>query len=97
IIYLLCGVKAARITLQEEPEATNLARVGRSAGLRLWLTSTVLNILLAVVMGFASLGLSIIGGTVYLCFTPLHALGSALLGWLGGWLYEQYVRRVNAN
>ena len=97
IVYLLCGAKAASITFQESPDTGNLASVGRSAGLRLWLTSTILNTIIAVIMVGVSLGMSIVGGAIYLCFAPLHMIGSSLVGWLGGWLYQQYLRRIYSN
>ena len=97
LIYLLCGGLAARFAYQDLQETGNLPRAGRSAGVRLWLTSTVINTLVVILLGFASLGISILGGAAYLClFAPLHALGSALAGWMGGWLYQQYILRTKA-
>lgn len=98
LIYLLCGVLAAKIAHQEELEIKMLPGTGRSAGMRLWLTSTVINTSISVLLGFTSLGLTLLGGAFYLClFAPLHALGSALVGWLGGWLYQQYKIRTNSS
>jgi hypothetical protein len=98
LTYLLCGMFAARIAIQDKPDVSNLPHIGRSAAFRLWLTSTVINTLLAMFFGVASLGLSLLSGVLYLCvFAPLHAVGSALVGWLGGWIYQQYFERVNGN
>lgn len=98
LIYLACGWVAAVIASQEQVDLSKLPGTGRSAGLRLWLTSTVINTLLAVViMGILSLGTTMLSAAVYLCLAPLHALGSALMGWLGGWLYYQYVKRTGAS
>jgi len=98
LIYLVCGWVAAVIASQEQVDLSKLPGTGRSAGLRLWLTSTVINTLLAVViLGFLSLGITMLSAAVYLCLAPLHALGSALMGWLGGWLYHQYVKRTGAS
>jgi len=98
LFYLLCGALAARFARQDELDPGKLPATGRSAGLRLWLTSTVINTLLAIILGFTSLGLSLLSGAVYLClFAPLHALGSALIGWLGAWVYQQYITRISAS
>jgi hypothetical protein len=84
IIYLYCGAQAAKFAHLDGQDLEALPRIGRSAGLRLWLTSTVINTLLAIILGFASFGFSLLGGAAYLClFAPLHAIGSALVGWLG--------------
>jgi hypothetical protein len=98
LIYLLCGALAAKFACQDEQELSKLPGVGRSAGVRLWLTSTLINTLLAVIVGLTSLGITLLGGAVYLClFAPLHALGSALIGWIGGWIYQQYIKRTGAS
>ncbi len=98
LLYFTCGMLAAKLAKREGQEAGSLPRVGRSATLRLWLISTVLNTLVSVLLGFASLGVTMLGGALYLClFAPLHALGSALVGWLGGWVYQQYAWRIQEN
>jgi len=95
LIYLLCGGLAAKITYQEALDSDKLPAAGSSAGLRLWLTSTVINTIVVMILGFASLGVTLLGGAVYLCvFAPFHALGSAMVGWLGGWFYQQYAWRT---
>ena len=97
LFYLLCGGLAAKIAYQDARDAAKLPTAGRSAGLRLWRTSTVINTLIAVILGFVSLGATLLGGAVYLClFAPFHAIGSALIGWFGGWLYQQYLRRISS-
>ena len=98
LIYLYCGAKAARLAYVENQDIDSLAHIGRSAGLRLWLTSTVINTFIAVIMGFASLGFTLLGGAVHLClFAPFHALASGLLGWLGAKLFQQYYKRTISN
>lgn len=95
LIYLFCGAVAVRIALSEEMEKDRLPKIGRSAGLRLWLISTITNTVVAALLGFASLGGTLASGAFYLClFAPFHALGSVLAGGLGGWLYQQYVQRT---
>ena len=96
LIYLLCGAVAAKFAYQEDQYLGKESITGRSAGFRLWLTSTVVNTFLAVILGFTTLGITLLGSGVYLClFAPLNALASALIGWLGGWLYQQYVQRTH--
>jgi len=98
LIYLLCGGLAAKIAHQDAQDAHILPGVGRTAGLRLWLTSTSINILISVLVGFTTLGVTWMSGAVYLClFAPFHAIGSALIGWCGGWLYQQFIKRTNTN
>ena len=95
LIYIFCGSVAARLAYKNDQDIANLSKVGSSAALRLWLTSTVINMLLVVLLGFVSLGVTLLSGAFYLClFAPFHALGSALFGWLGGWLFGQYLHRI---
>ena len=95
LIYLACGVVAARMATQDNPTADKLFRVGGMAGLRLWLTSTAINTLISVLLGFVSLGITIVGTILYLCFSaPLHALGSWLIGGIGGWIHQQIMERT---
>lgn len=96
VIYILCGSIAAQIAHREGKDLGSLPREGRSAALRLWLISTLINTLLSVILGFASLGATILSGTIYLCLLgPFHALGSAIAGWFGGWLYKGYTDRTS--
>jgi hypothetical protein len=94
LIYLLCGMLAAKIARQEGQDDSKLPSNGHSAALRLWLSSTVINLLISLLLGFTTLGISFIGGLIYLCLLgPLHALGSAITGWLGAWVYQQLANR----
>jgi len=95
LVYLACGALAAGFARHDGQGGGSLPGVGRSAGLRLWLTSTVVNILISLLLGFFSLGISTLMGTVALClYVPFHALISVCCGWLGGWLYQEYIRRT---
>jgi len=96
IIYLAIGMVSAKIAYQEGENIQNLPKVGRSAGLRLWLISTILNTIISIALGFASLGGTMVSGIFYLClFAPFHAIGSMLVGGLGGWLYKNFVSRLS--
>jgi hypothetical protein len=95
LIYMACGAVAARMARIDGLLPEGLPRQGGSSALRLMLTSTIINTLVSLILGFFSLGATLIGGLVYLClFMPFHALGSYLAGRLGGWLYQQYVNRT---
>jgi len=94
LIYLLCGALAAHFAYQDQTEIERLPKTGRSAGLRLWLTSTVINTLISLVLGVVTLGGTLLSGAAYLClFGPLHALGSFVVGGWGAWLYQRFLRR----
>jgi hypothetical protein len=94
VAYLACGSLAARIAAREGQEMSAFPRIGASAGIKLWLASTLINTLVSLLLGFATLGGTLLSTAVYLClFAPLHALGSVLIGWLGGGLYRRvYIR-----
>ncbi|GEM_PF-1804375 len=97
LAYLFCGWLAAAMAIGDGQDWQRLPRVGCSAAVRLWLTSTIINTILSVaIVGILSLGSTLLSAAVYLCLAPLHALGSALAGWLGGWLYQQYAKRIKA-
>jgi hypothetical protein len=94
LFYLGCGALAAKLALNQGQDFSRLAREGLSAGLRLFLLSTAINLVAGVLLGVASLGATLAGGLVYLCLVgPVHAIGSLLLGWAGAWLYGQIARR----
>jgi hypothetical protein len=98
LIYLSCGALAARIARMDGLVLEGSPRCGSSAALRLMLASTVINTLVSMLLGFFSLGATMLGGMAYLCvFMPFHALGSIAAGWLGGWMYLQYVHRTSPN
>lgn len=96
LIYLLCGGVAARLACLEGATQDRLPRMGQTATIRLWLVSTVINTSLAFVLGLTSLGITIISGLFYLCLAPIHLAGSALIGWLGGWIYQKLYQRTSS-
>ena len=91
LLYFLCGRQAAKISFRQEMNTKKLTRVGASACERLWLLSTFANTLLALLLGGASLGWTILGGTAYLClFGPVHAILAGISGWTGAWFYRKF-------
>ncbi len=96
LIYLLCGCIAARLACLEGAQQDSFPRTGQTATIRLWLVSTMINTFLAFVLGLTTLGITIISGMFYLCLAPIHLAGSALIGWLGGWLYQRLYQRTSS-
>lgn len=95
-IFAWCGGVAAKFASREGGSGKNLSLAGRSAGLRLWLTSTIINTVVALLLGFPSFGATVISGAVFLCLlAPFYAVSGAVAGWLGGWLYQQYLQRTD--
>lgn len=95
-IYLLCGMLAANIARQEGQEYHELPKNGKNAAFRLWIVSTAINLLISLLLGFTTFGIGFLGGLLYLCLLgPFHALGSAVIGWIGAWLYQQLHKRTN--
>lgn len=96
LIYFLCGSLAARLECVEGAQSKDLPRIGQNAAVRLWLISTVINTLLAFVLGLTSLGITIVSSAFYLCLAPIHLAGSALIGRLGGWIYQKLYQRTGS-
>jgi hypothetical protein len=98
LVYIVCGTLAARIARMDDLPPQSFPRVSSSAALRLMLASTVINTLVSLLLGFLTLGSTLLSGMAYLClFMPFHALGSFLAGWLGGWLYQQILHRTSTS
>lgn len=95
VIYVLCGASAARIALARGRQDLSLPRTGGLAALRLWLISTAVNSLIAILLGFTTVGLTLLSGAFYLCLSaPLQIVGSVALGILGGWIQKEIARRT---
>jgi len=94
LAYLVCGSIAARMACVEGAQPDTFPRTGLNAAVRLWLVSTVINTLLAFILGLTSLGITIVSSAFYLCLAPIHLAGSALTGRLGGWIYQKLYQRT---
>lgn len=90
LIYAGCGALAAKYELGDGGYASSALYTGAKAGLTLWLTSTIVNTLISLLIGAASLGTTLILGVPYLCLcAPLLLLGGGIMGALGGFIYEK--------
>ena len=95
LVYLVCGITAGRMATRDDPTADKLFRVGGMAAFRLWLTSTVINVLISVLLGFVTVGATVVATTAYLCLSaPLHAMASWVIGGTGGWLHQEIRERT---
>jgi hypothetical protein len=86
ILYAGCGALAVFFATKR---GTGMAHpmVGALAGLLLWLISTVVNTVISLILGTASLGMTLLLGIPYLCLcAPLQLVGGGLMGALGGFL-----------
>ena len=96
IIYLWCGFIAARISFTANGDMDQLPQQGFKAGLKLWLFSTVINALIAIAIGVASLGATLLLGIPNLLICgPVFLVGSGIIGWAGGWITKAYYRRIS--
>lgn len=91
LIYTGCGALAAYLAGQRGRRSSEFAFIGATAGLSLWLASTIVNTVVSLVIGVASLGVSLLLGIPYLCLcAPFQLLMGGLLGMLGGFLYKKF-------
>ena len=91
LIYTACGALAAYLAGQRGHRSGEFAYTGAMAGLSLWLASTIVNTIVSLVIGAASLGATLLVGIPYLCLcAPIQLLMGGLLGMLGGFLYKKF-------
>lgn len=96
VFYLGCGALAGKFS-SGEFSSPNLS-VGAKAGAFLWLTSTLVNTVISLILGTASLGMTLLLGIPYLCLcAPFHAIFGALVGSLGCWVYIAFRRRSSSS
>ena len=95
LIFLYCGMTAARFAYLANEDLDRLPSIGFRAGMQLWFLSTILNAALAIVIGAASLGMTTLLGIPYLLFCgPVLFLLSGFLGWVGAYLSKLYYQRM---
>lgn len=88
LIYIICGVLSSKFAADQGRASSELLYIGAFAGLVLWLVSTVVNTIIALILGTATLGTSLLLGIPYLCLcAPLQMVGGGLMGAFGGFLY----------
>jgi len=87
ILYIACGALAAYFASNLGEYSTNLFAVGAKAGFTLWLISTVVNTILALIFGALTFGGALLLGLPYLCLcAPVQAIGGILMGGMGGFI-----------
>ena len=97
LLYALCGALAAHLAASgSELQPGVLARTGAITGVTLWFFSTVVNTIISLLIGGASLGVTLFLGVPYLCCcAPLELAGGALTGAVGGLLYGLITGRAS--
>jgi len=89
LLYAGCGALAAH--LGRGRPGSDL-RHGATAGLVLWLVSFIVNGLIALLAGVATLGTTLLLGVPYLCLCgPVHLVAGGLCGLFGAWLYGLFI------
>jgi hypothetical protein len=89
ILYGACGFLAAKFAKGSDGMNQSIHN-GLLAALLLWLFSTSVNTIIAIVIGAASVGATLILGFPYLCcVAPTQLIFSGLLGTLGGFIFDQ--------
>ena len=84
LLYAGCGALATRFSSSQGARATNSPVVGAAAGALLWLISTIVNTIISLILGTASLGSTLILGIPYIiCCAPLSLFMGAFAGGAG--------------
>ena len=89
ILYAACGFLTGKLAAGRDGSAPNFLVIGAIAAVLLWLLSTVINTIISLIVGAASLGTTLLLGIPYLCLcAPLQLIGGGLMGGLGGFIYS---------
>jgi uncharacterized protein YceK len=84
LLYAGCGAVATRFSSSQGFGSTNDIVVGATAGAALWLISTIVNTIISLILGTASLGTTLILGVPYIiCCAPLSLIMGAIAGAAG--------------
>lgn len=98
ILYAACGALAGKLALDRGGSAPNYLVIGATAGIILWLVSTVINTIISLIIGTASLGTTLLLGIPYLCLcAPLQFIGGGLMGAFGGFIYSIFHKDSDAD
>lgn len=94
LLYTGCGALACHFAAGQ---THSNAYLGATGGLLLWLTSTVVNTVIGLIIGTASLGTTLLLGVPYLCLcAPVQLIGGGLFGAFGGLLYGWVIGKRSA-
>jgi len=98
ILYAACGALAGKLAADREGSNPNFVVIGATAGIALWLASTVVNTIISLIVGAASLGTTLLLGIPYLCLcAPLQFIGGGLMGAFGGFIYSLFHKGSDVN
>ena len=87
LLYAGCGGLAAKFAA--ERGRRDYAYNGAIAGFALWIASLLVNGIIALIAGVASLGATLLLGIPYVCLCgPIQLIVGGLLGALGGAIYS---------
>ena len=96
ILYAGCGALAGKFASARSESTPNFLVSGALAGLFLWLVSTLVNTIISLIVGAASLGATLLLGIPYLCLcAPVQLIGGGLMGALGGFIFSIFYKRSN--
>jgi hypothetical protein len=90
LLSLLAGYAAGWL-LKRQPDGDSWLRFGSTgaiAGLIIPVMSTLATILLGLIFGFATMGVTLLGGALSCVCLPLTVFACAMLGALGGKVYQ---------
>jgi len=94
LLYLGSGALCSFFALRQGRNTSELAALGAVTGAGLWLVSTIVNALVGVIVGTASLGATLLLGVPYLCLcAPINLIGGAIAGAIGAWLFSILINR----
>jgi len=94
VLYLGSGALCSHLAIQQGRMMSELPALGAATGAGLWLASTLVNMVIGLLLGTVSLGVTFLLGIPYLCLcAPFNLIGGALLGALGAWLYSLFIRQ----
>lgn len=91
ILYAACGAVAVKLADLKGSGSARGFVTGASAGLLLWVVSTLVNTIIGLIMGTLSMGGTLLLGIPYLCLcAPLQLLGGSVTAGLGGMVYRMF-------
>ncbi|HEB78688.1 MAG TPA: hypothetical protein ENI90_09190 [Methylothermaceae bacterium] len=91
LFYAGCGGLASKFAGDDGRDPADFLYVGAIAGLALWATSLLVNTIISLIIGTATLGTTLLLGVPYLCLcAPVQLIVGGLLGMLGGWVYRKF-------
>lgn len=93
IVYGICGGLAAKFNVDDQGSASHIV-AGAISGLVLAGISFLVNVILTLILGAPSLGISLVVGVPYLCLCgPLQVIFGGLLASFGGFVYGLFAGR----